>query len=191
MKKKLKKEVLEWVAIATMIGIIYFTGWHTEVIGRIQQAVLATGIISPSTPDEEKIANYSFWLEDFEGNSISFEEFKDRVAFVNFWATWCPPCVAEMPDIHSLYERKKENTSFVMISLDENEQKARDFIARKDFKFPVYFLRSRLPDTYNTHAIPTTYILGRDGKVVIENHGMAKYNTKGIRNLLDELSKVE
>ncbi|MEP1032821.1 TlpA disulfide reductase family protein [Ekhidna sp.] len=191
MKKKLKKELIEWIVLITVIGVIYFGGWHTEVIGRVQQVVLATGIIKPGLVDEERKASYDFAIQDFDGTSIQFSEFEGEVVFLNFWATWCPPCIAEMPDIHELYQNQKRNVKFVMISLDRDETKARQFIKRKEFEFPVYFLRSSLPNTYDTHAIPTTYVLNQEGIIKVENHGMAKYNTDSFNSLLNELTKSQ
>lgn len=191
MKRKFKKEIIEWVIILTVIGVIYLGGWHTEVIGRIQQVVLSTGIISPDYLENEKEASYNFWLEDFDGNRIDFNGFKGKVVFVNFWATWCPPCVAEMPDIQNLYDETHAEVSYVMISLDREEQKAKDFIGRKEFSFPVYFLRSDLPSSFDTQAIPTTYLLDKEGTIKVENHGMAKYNTDKFKKLLSELSKAQ
>ncbi|MEO9873019.1 TlpA family protein disulfide reductase [Ekhidna sp.] len=189
MKQKIRKEFIEWIVIISVFGIIYLTGWHTEVIGRVQQVVLSSGIISPNITTENKLASYNFRIEDMNGNRILFNQFKEKVVFINFWATWCPPCIAEMPDIHSLYQETKNNVSFVMISLDKDENKAREFIERKEFDFPVYFLRSSLPAVYDTHSIPTTYLLDKKGRIKAENHGMAKYNTEEFKELLTKLSE--
>ncbi len=191
MKKKIKKELIEWIVLLSIFGIVYWGGWHTEIIGRIQQVVLSTGVIQPGVVEKERQGSYDFWLEDIEGNRIQFSAFEDEVVFLNFWATWCPPCVAEMPDIHNLYENQKDDVKFVMISMDREEAKAKAYIERKEFQFPVYFLRSNLPKTYDTHSIPTTYVLSRDGLIKVENHGMAKYNTNSFNDLLNELSKVQ
>lgn len=191
MKKKIKKELIEWVILISIIGVIYFAGWHTEVIGRIQQVVLSTGIIQPNIVEVEKTASYNFRLENLKGDIIAFDSFRNKVVFLNFWATWCPPCIAEMPDIHQLYESKKNDISFVMISLDKDENRAREFIKNKEFDFPVYFLRSALPKNYNSHSIPTTYVLDKGGIIKVENHGMAKYNTEKFKNLLSELANMQ
>lgn len=177
--------------LLTIVGAIYLTGWHTEVIGRVQQVVLSTGIISPTILTEEKKASYDFWLEDKNGKQIPFNQMKGEIVFLNFWATWCPPCIAEMPDIQNLYNKKEKSIQFVMVSLDENEQKARSFIEKKGFDFPVYFLRSRLPSVYDTHSIPTTYVVDSKGIIRVENHGMAKYNTEKFKNLLKELEAAQ
>ena len=190
-KRKIKKEIIEWVVLISLVGIIYFAGWHTEVIGRIQQVILATGFIQPSVLEENKAASYDFVLEDQDGEQTQFDAFKGEVVFINFWATWCPPCVAEMPDIHRLYEDQKDQVRFIMISLDQDEEKAHKFISKKGFDFPVYFLRSALPSVYDTHSIPTTYVIDKEGNVKIERHGMAKYNTESFKQLLTELSEAK
>ncbi|MEO1256809.1 MAG: TlpA disulfide reductase family protein [Bacteroidota bacterium] len=191
MKQKIKREIAEWVVLLSVIGIIYLGGWHVFIIGKLQQAVLATGIISPDYVEQNKRGSYDFWLEDLNGKKVSFQNFKGKVIFINFWATWCPPCIAEMPDIHRLYNKRKEEISFVMISMDTDRQKAYDFLARKQYQFPVYFLQSNLPSIYDTHSIPTTYVLDRNGKIKVENHGMAKYNTQSFNEILTHLLETK
>ena len=191
MKRKVKKELVEWIVLISIFGIIYLGGWHTEVLGKIQQVVLASGIIKPDLVEDGQKASYEFWLEDADGNRIQFSDFEGEVVFLNFWATGCPPCVAEMPDIHDLYAKQKEKVRFIMISLDREETKAHAFMDKKGFDFPIYFLRSALPKSYNTRAIPTTYVMDREGIIKVENHGMAKYNTDSFNNLLNELSKIQ
>ncbi|GAB4248829.1 MAG: redoxin domain-containing protein [Ekhidna sp.] len=184
-----KKELIEWIAILGIIGLIYFTGLHTVIIGKIQQAVLYTGLISPEAPSGEAEASYDMTLEDLDGNRISLQAFDGQVVFMNFWATWCPPCIAEMPDIHDLYLSTGSEVQFVMISLDRDEKKARKYLKKKAFSFPVYFLRSSLPANYNISSIPTTYVIDKEGQIQIENVGMAKYNTEDFRAFLLSLSK--
>ncbi|MEQ9404508.1 MAG: TlpA disulfide reductase family protein [Cyclobacteriaceae bacterium] len=184
---KIRKELREWVVLLTVGGFIYFMGWHTVIIGKIQQAVLYSGLITPSELTEEKFASYNFTLESMDGEKVLFSEFLGKTVFVNFWATWCPPCIAEMPDIHDLYEEKGDEVLFVMISLDENKGKARAFIEKRGFEFPVYFLASGLPSTYQVHSIPTTYLIDKEGTIRVENSGMAKYNTNDFKKLLEEI----
>lgn len=187
--KTKKRELIEWTILISIISIIYLGGWHTTVIGKLQQAVLFTGIISPSIVDEELIASYQFDLRDENGNNVSLVEFQGEVIFMNFWATWCPPCIAEMPDINNLYN-EISGVRFVMISLDQDQQKALDFIAKKRFDFPIYFLNSTLPGTYDVSSIPTTYVLSKDGKIKVKNSGMAKYNSEKFRAYLSELKQA-
>ncbi len=187
MSKKVKKEIREWIILIAVGGFIYLMGWHTMIASKIQQAVLATGIISPSELKEERFASYDFVLEDADGQRIHFSDFKEKTVFINFWATWCAPCIAEMPDIHNLYMETGDKVDFVMISVDQDESKAKDFVKEKAFDFPIYFLRSGLPAGYNTQAIPTTYLIDKMGKIRVENSGMAKYNTSSFKNLLTKI----
>ncbi|MEM9340309.1 MAG: TlpA disulfide reductase family protein [Bacteroidota bacterium] len=184
--KKIKKEVIEWAVLLTVGGTIYLFGWHTFIIGKLQQLFLSSGVIQASELKETRFASYDFYLEDFDGNPVDFKTMQDEVVFLNFWATWCPPCIAEMPDIHNLFEEKGEEVRFVMISLDKNREKAKAFIENKGYRFPTYFLRSDLPSSYDTHSIPTTYLLGKAGRIRVENHGMAKYNTAKFKKLMAE-----
>lgn len=180
----MKKELREWLILIAIGGVIYLFGWHTAIIGKVQQLFLSSGIIQPSEVTEDVSASYDFILEGIDGNVLNAATLRGEVVFLNFWATWCPPCIAEMPDIHNLYEEKGKEVKFIMISLDRDREKAKAFIKKKSYDFPVYFLQSNLPQPYNIHAIPTTYLLSRDGKIKIENQGMAKYNTKKFKELL-------
>ena len=187
-KRKGKRELIEWTLIVAVFGSLYLTGWHTEVIGQVQRIVVATGIMQPSVieENERQVADYNFQLVDLDGNRLSFEEFKGKTVFLNFWATWCPPCVAEMPDIHNLYEKLAQDSevAFVMISLDQDLEKAKAFIDRKEYQFPVYQLASRRPTVFQSQSIPTTFIISKDGNILSKHAGMAKYNTDKVINLL-------
>ncbi|MFT6866354.1 MAG: thiol-disulfide isomerase/thioredoxin [Cyclobacteriaceae bacterium] len=183
--KSSKREIIEWVVLIAVAGTLYFTGYHTQVIGFVQRMVLSTGIFKPTTEfEQETQANYSFQLTNVAGRNIDFQEFKGKTVFINFWATWCPPCIAEMPDIQSLYENVGEEVDFVMISVDENQFKAKQFVQDKGYDFPVYFLNSTLPSIYEARSIPTTYVISPEGVIVAERHGMAKYDSEEFRNFL-------
>lgn len=182
--KKYRRELIEWAILAVVATTLYVTGLHTEVIGQIQRLVLATGIMQPSADQTTTDARYDLRLSTLQGQPVDFADFEGKTVFLNFWATWCPPCVAEMPDIEKLYEKTGTEVVFVMISLDDDREKARKFIARKGFAMPVYFLESALPPVYNPSSIPTTYVISPSGKIVLSQHGMAKYNTDEFQSFL-------
>lgn len=188
-KKPLKKELLEWGIMLSIIGILYFTGLHTEVIGKVQSLVLKTGLIKPAMPEESTTlpdADYRLNLTDFSGKTIDFSEFEEKTIFMNFWATWCPPCIAEMPEIQNLYQdlKQHENIVFVMINLDDDMEKAKEFIKRKEYDFPNYRLGSNLPKVYESQSIPTTFVISPAGKVVVSKKGMASYDNKKFKEFL-------
>lgn len=185
--------IIEWVLIIAIPLVFYLTGWHTEVSGRLQQAVLWTGLIQAETdlpPEEHVKIQYDMPLVTLEGKVKNFSSFKGKVVFLNFWATWCPPCIAEMPNIQALYENFGSNDDivFVMVSLDESVPKAQRFIVRKEFTFPVYQLTNGRPTELQSTTIPTTYIINKAGFIVSERRGMANYNTSAFHSFLKKLS---
>lgn len=183
----LKKELIQWGIIVVIAGGLYLTGYHTEVIGGMQRVLLYTGLVKPDTDEAapSRKAYFNVPLISLQGERTSLEEFKGKTIFMNFWATWCPPCIAEMPNIQKLYDGiNSDQVVFVMISLDNDPQKARDFIARKEFTFPVYSLASFKPNIYNSTVIPTTYVISPNGNIVVEHRGMANYNSDKFRAFL-------
>ena len=189
--KTLRKELLEWGLFLGIIAGLYLTGLHTPVFGFLQSLVLKTGLIRPKiSADDAVTADYRFRITDRGGQTVSFEDFRGKVVFLNFWATWCPPCIAEMPDIHRLYEATAAHPDieFVMISLDDDFSKATAFADRKDFRFPLYRLASPLTPAFQSNSIPTTFLLDKRGRIISRKAGMAKYNTDSFRSLMMSLA---
>ena len=116
----IRRNLIEWGVILSVILLLYITGYHTTVIGAMQRVLLATGLITPTVPahiDEFPKASGDFYFTDENNQMKSITDFQGDVVFLNVWATWCPPCIAEMPSIESLYENISDvkNISFVMV----------------------------------------------------------------------------
>lgn len=193
-RKNIRREVFEWGIILAIPFLLYVTGLHTEVAGRLQQALLWTGFVQADTqipPDEQKEASYNMQLFASDGEPIDLKEFEGKVIFLNFWATWCPPCIAEMPSIQQLYEEVGDNRdiAFVMVSLDESFDKAQNFVERKEFTFPIYQLSGARPEVYQSDVIPTAYIIDKKGKIVSWREGMANYHTENFKQFFISLSR--
>ncbi len=189
-----KKELLQWTLIFVVGAGLYATGYHTEVIGKLQSVLLYTGIFQPDT--EESVihgnrADYNMPLLTIDGKRTSLSEFEGKTIFINFWATWCPPCIAEMPNIQRLYDdTDNENIVFVMASLDDDPQKAWDFIERKGFSFPVFYVIAK-PKIYDTSVVPSTYVISPQGEIVMKHQGMAKYDTDSFKEFLNLVSSSQ
>ena len=187
MAKNIKREVIEWAAFLLIGASLYVTDYHTEVIGILQRIILNTGIVKPTENEDTILADYNLLLEDLEGNTQTLLDWKGKPIFLNFWATWCPPCIAEMPDINKLYQLVNKEVHFAIISVDEDREKAKKFAKRKGFDFPIYFIKSRLPQVYESTIIPTTYVIDTQGNIVITQRGMAKYSSHDFINYLGGL----
>ena len=192
--KKVKKEIRDWVIFAGILLTLYLTGLHTDVAAFAQRMVLATGIANPNTEiEKEKTkAAYDFTLDQLDGETLNFEDLKGKVVFINFWATWCAPCVAEMPSINSLYEIYEDNPEvvFVMINTESKEDKVRKFMKKKKFSFPIYFPNaSMIPRVYESKGIPTTFVLDKEGYIAYKKVGMANYDADNFVKFIARLSE--
>ena len=131
--------------------------------------------------------DYRWTLTGMNGAQIRLSEFKDKVIFLNVWATWCGPCRMEMPAIQALHDSlKDEKVAFVLVSEEETET-VREYIEEHQFRFPVYISGSSLPDEFQSDGIPATFIVDRQGHVVLKSIGASDWNTDGCRAYLRSL----
>lgn len=197
-KSGFKQTLMEWGGIAAVFAILYLTGLHTEVLGTMQRAVLWTGLLDAegehiTTTDGPILSesSYNLTLSTPDGKQVRLADFKGQVLFINVWASWCPPCVAEMPTIETLYKNVSHNDDiqFLLISLDEDPRKATGFMERKEFSMPYYFPVSGLPQVFRSPYIPSTFVVSKGGKNVYKKEGIADYSSDDFKTWLLELSK--
>lgn len=144
---------------------------------------------SPKTMEssQQQSLNPEAWqwqLTDLEGNRVVLEQFKGQTILVNLWATWCPPCIAEMPDIQALFESRGNKAVFLLIS-DEKPEVIKAFMQKKGYSMPVYQQASETPPLFATNSIPTTWLISPEGKVVIRKTGAAKWNSSSMQQTID------
>jgi len=184
-----KKELKSWGIMIAVFAFLYFTGLLTPIMGGVQSLLLATGIKKPKITLVDK-SNTQFDFQgaflDLEGNRVMLEEYRGKTIFINLWATWCPPCRAEMPHIESLYKKVngQENLEFLMIALDKELEKSKDFIDKKGFTFPVVHASFGLNDALQSQSIPTTLVVDPNGEIVFYQEGMSNFDTQEFREFL-------
>lgn len=121
-----------------------------------------------------------------DSEEINFSQSEGKVAIVNFWATWCPPCVAEMPSFQKLYDDYGQQVDFYFVS-SENADKLNRFIGKHDYDLPVYLQTYQAPGQLQSNALPTTYVISKSGEIAIRETGAADWNSKKMREILDAL----
>jgi peroxiredoxin len=123
--------------------------------------------------DDRKREHPEFTLTDLSGKKWTFSELRGKVVLVNFWATWCPPCRKEMPDLDALYKRF-EAKGFVVLGIsDEELKKVEPFISERKVSFPVLLDPGRkVNDLFVVEGIPKSFVYDREGKLVAQSIDM-------------------
>ena len=112
-----------------------------------------------------------FHEKDLEGKPLSVANYKGKIVMIDFWATWCGPCVAELPNVLKTYQKYHDKGfEIIGVSLDEDKNKLTSFIKEKDMKWPQYFdgkgWENKVSTQYGITSIPATYLLDKDGKII-------------------------
>jgi thiol-disulfide isomerase/thioredoxin len=151
-------------------------------------------IIKPSVIDvsERKvISNYNWRLKDVSETDFDFNSTKGKVIVINFWATWCPPCIAEMPSLEDLYQKYKTNDNVVFLFVsNEDVSVIKNFMSKKEYTFKVYQSLTEYPTEFNVSSIPRTFVISKKGDIVIDKSGAADWNSERVTNTIDELLKT-
>ncbi len=196
--KNIMKKVLNIVFIGLILSMIFVP----EVKATMQQGLMKLGFFNPdleestltnTTEDAHaqpaEPANYIMNMLDQKGNRISLEELKGKVVFINFWATWCGPCIAEMPSIQKLHDKFRDNPDvvFVILEAEGNKAKATKFMESRKLNLPIYYPASEIPSEFFRGSLPTTVILDKQGNIAHITEGMADYSGQDV---VDFLNKV-
>lgn len=130
-------------------------------------AAVTTAAMNQAAPD--------FTMEDAQGKEVKLSDFKGKPVVLNFWASSCSYCKAEMPYFESAYQEYGDNVQFVMLNVVESEQNANDgrnFIQGAAYTFPVYYeTENKAMGLYGLRGLPTTVFIDADGKIVQKNIG--------------------
>ena len=162
------------------LGLLLFTGKLDGTGTAAPQQGATQNAQENATKDEQQtnneIAAIPFSLTDQYGKKHNLADYKGKIIFLNFWATWCPPCRAEMPDIQKLYERSPREGEDAVIVLgvaapklgsEKDETGIKAFMDKNGYSYPVLMDKGgRLFDSYGIQAIPTTYMIDRNGNLV-------------------------
>ncbi len=132
-----------------------------------------------------------FTLSDLDGNSVALSSLRGKVVFLNFWATWCPPCRAEMPSMQKLHEKMKgKDFAIVAVDVGERHSGVKAFIEKKEYTFMVLLdSEHRVSTNYQVAGIPTTLILDKQGKIVLRETGSRDWAAADIITKIEDLLK--
>lgn len=128
---------------------------------------------------------------DANGKKVTLSSLKGKVVFVNFWATWCPPCIKEMPSIQSLKNKmKNKDVVFLLVDIDGKYDKAKAFMDKRNFDLPIYIPAETISSTYLGTSIPTTVIFDKKGNMVQRIVGSVDFDSEEVENFMNQVLKL-
>jgi peroxiredoxin len=129
--------------------------------------------ISKIEADNQRRQQANFTLTEINGKTWTLKDLRGKVVLVNFWATWCPPCRKEMPDLEGLYKQFKDQGLVILAISDEDESKVTPFVAEQRVTYPILLDRGRkVNELFQIKRIPKTFVYDRSGKLVAQSIDM-------------------
>jgi thiol-disulfide isomerase/thioredoxin len=186
-----KKKETVWGHISNVVFILFviamlFPASRQRVSSTIIKLTLFDRGGIDQIEDPVSLSNAEWGLPFYlDGEAIPLGAYRDKVIVINFWATWCPPCIAEMPNFQEAYDQYKDEVVFIFATSDE-EAKVKKFMTKNGYHLPVYQYQY-LPEAFQHSSIPTTFILNRKGEVVFEKVGAYKWNGESVGEFLETL----
>jgi len=180
----LKKNWLDIVLVA-LILVVLIPQTRMPIQVFLQRFVST----APSEIDKGErivISDFTWELVSLDGNMVAFDKSEGKVILVNFWATWCPPCVAEMPSLQELYNTYGAQVDFYFVT-SETPEVARQFLQNTKYTFPVFLASQWPPKEIQTQTIPTTYLISKKREIVVKEKGAANWNDEKVLKIMDDL----
>lgn len=189
------KKIIGNVVFVLLIGLLI---WPTSR-SYFHQLLMKIGFFKPKLEAPQQVAEpLSAGIENV-GKAVSFvnqlgetvpvASLKGKVVFINFWATWCGPCRAEMPSINVLYDKFKDNPNvvFLIVEIEGDKEKAAAFVKNEKLTLPISYPNSDIPKEWLSESIPSTVILDKDGNLATRHEGMADYSTPDVATFIQDL----
>jgi thiol-disulfide isomerase/thioredoxin len=184
---KLRKIKFGDALFLVLLALLLIPQTRTPIQVALNQ--LKVAVWSPGVETEEgmeKVPPFAYKVRDLQGNSVSVGVGQGTITFVSYWATWCPPCIAELPSIQELHADYGQAVQFLLLTQEE-EGTVRGFLNRKGWELPVYLPQMAPPEALQENSIPTNFLIDGQGNILIKETGAANWNSDSVRQLLDGL----
>ncbi len=164
----------------------------------LMRQIISTGLLNskiekkkaePSSGSSYLTITENFSIRNEKGEVINTSELKGKVVFINFWASWCPPCRAEFPSIQKFYNQYKSNKDlvFLTVNLDEKPAVGKMYLEKEQFTVPFLVPEGSIPPSFFNGSLPTTVVLDKSGKIRMHHAGMADYSKDSFYEEIDQL----
>lgn len=182
----LKKNWLTLLLTAFLLSILLIPSFKEFVQRQI--------LMKPSLEKVENEVTFSpeelnLQLKGVNVPDANLADFKDKLIFLNFWGTWCPPCRTEWPTIEKLYQLKKDKLEFALIAMQDQEEDVKKFLKENNYTAPVYIAESPLDPKILPSAFPTTYLIGKDGRILKKEDSSMDWSKDSVLEFIDQVTK--
>jgi peroxiredoxin len=176
------------VIILLSLALIWGGGIGTAAHAEPHDALLQAAGLSAVEPSS--IAP-DFELPDHHGKKIRLRDLRGKVVFINFWATWCPPCIHEMPMMEQLLNsRQQKPFALLALNLQEGQEDVAQFMKQKGFQFPALLdSEGRTAASYKVRGLPASYLIDCGGNLLGSVTGVLQWTSAATQTLLDSLLK--
>ncbi|MGB3152840.1 MAG: TlpA disulfide reductase family protein [Maribacter sp.] len=175
------------VLFVLFLGLLLFPQTRTPI--QVALNKVRVFVFSPSElnrEDQTQLKPFTYKVIDLNGTNTSVPIGQGKITFISYWATWCPPCIAELPSIQKLHTDYGDRITFLLLT-DEKPETIQRFLEKKDLDLPIFIAQMKAPEALYETSIPTNYVLDQKGKIIIKETGAADWNSKRVRLLLDGL----
>ncbi|MGV8915493.1 MAG: TlpA family protein disulfide reductase [Kaistella sp.] len=180
----LKKNILNIIVIAFIAVLFIFPG----VKLKIKDMFFPVAVIENAIMLEDSDMDIN--LKGLNVPDTNLKSLKgDKLIFLNFWGTWCPPCREEWPGIQKLFESKKDKVDFVLIAMQDEEAKVLKFMAENKYTAPVYIAQSPLSNRILPKVFPTTLLLDKNGRILLKEESSKDWNSKSVHAFIENFLK--
>lgn len=168
--------------------------YYKELSVMYLNEVIEAPNLEPPSAQDMKVTTIDFdsnvlQFSDLENNIFTLQNFKGKNLFINYWATWCNPCLAEMPYMAKLYENYKDEEDIIFLYLSrEKLEVIKNYIPKDESlqQLPIYKIITD-DEFFATSGIPTTFIVNSDGEVIVKDLGSAFWNDESVFKFIDNL----
>ena len=189
MWKFIKKNAFTIVMII-IIGVLFFS---PDAKSFVLRQLVSTGFfnakIDQKDSDDAKTISADFDFTDEKGNVQNTSSLRGKVVFINFWASWCPPCRAEFPSIETLYSQFKDNPNVFFLTINEDSDSAagKAYLEEEGFSVPMYQSIGNVSSELYSGKLPTTVVLDKNGAVRYYHTGIANYASRKFVRQIEDL----
>ncbi|BEV03751.1 TlpA family protein disulfide reductase [Chryseobacterium gambrini] len=177
-----------------MIAVLILLWVNPDAKAWVMRQMISTELFNSKIEEkteESSLVPPNFSVRNENGEITETSQLRGKVVFINFWASWCPPCRAEFPSVQKLYDRYRSNEDmvFLTVNLDDEIILGKKYLQKEKFSIPFLVPDSSIPKELYSGSLPTTVILDKTGKIRMHHSGMADYSKASFYQEIETLLK--